>query len=116
MSASTSTSAARRPRAESCRPSRKTLFGRPFKGDKEIETNLKITNSFRKALVKEYGERVTQWAFPSSSYDDRMLKAKPLSGYRIQQIIARAQEAKAKDDTALARLVSERRHSCSRNP
>src|SRR6478735_591860 len=73
---------------------KKTLFGRPFKGDEEIKTNLKITDSFRKALVKEYGERVTQWAF--SSYDDRMLKAKPLSGYRIQQILARAQEAKGK--------------------
>ena len=84
---------------------KKTLFGRPFKGTDEIRTNLKFTESFREALVKEYGERVTQWAFPSSSYDDRMLKAKPLSGYRIQQIIARAQEAKAKDDAKLEKLL-----------
>jgi hypothetical protein len=67
------------------------------------DTNRTVTESFRKALVKEYGEHVSQWVF--TDYEDRMRNGKPLSGERIQKVINRAEVARQKDLTALRKVL-----------
>ena len=68
-----------------------TLFGRTFKVRTDVEKreNKEVTKQFFQSLRDVYGDRVTDWAI--QGYESRIDDGKPLTGYRIQQIIARAQ-------------------------
>lgn len=84
------------------------LFGRIFKvrTDVEKQENKEVTKQFFQSLRDVYGDRVTDWAI--QGFEGRVDDGKPLTGYRIQQIVARAQSVESLDGDALQRLVGER--------
>jgi hypothetical protein len=90
-------------------PETGNLFGKMFKvlsrGDVEKDENNKVTQSFFQSLREAYGDRITDYAI--KGYESREFDGKPLTGYRIQQIIARAQSVEHLDGEALERLVGE---------
>jgi len=52
--------------------------------------NNEVTKAFFESLEKTYGKEVGDYAI--EGYEGRLIEGKPLSGYRIQQILVRAQE------------------------
>ena len=80
-------------------------FARWITGTNDTENN-RATKAFFDALEQAYGKRATEWAV--DGYEDRLTDGKPLSGYRIQQILARAEDARMQDKNALKQLVDDR--------
>jgi hypothetical protein len=76
-----------------------------FTGTNEVENN-RATKAFFESLEEAYGKRAKDWAV--EGHESRLTDGKPLSGYRIQQILARADSARLQDKNALGDLLDAR--------
>jgi hypothetical protein len=76
---------------EVAKQERGNLFGRfvSWLSPGEARKNNEVTKAFFDSLEKTYGKEVKDWAI--EGYESRLTEGKPLSGYRIQRILERAQ-------------------------
>jgi len=73
---------------------RGNLFGKLVnwitRSEAQKTSNNEVTKAFFESLEKTYGKEVKDWAI--EGYESRLTEGKPLSGYRIEQIVTRARE------------------------